>query len=189
MTMRTSRQLQKGFTLIELLVVIAIIGFLASIALVNLNSARMKAMNARVIADLRQIRSAITLLEHDTGAWPGRTDGVTPGCPDYRTPAAVCGNKSTPDCHNNEIRDMNTDNAGLRVNPDGSGSQQSYPNWQGPYLQSDLFDPWGSSYYIDCDFELQNGSVVSVLASAGPNTTWEDESEANFDDIYYIVAR
>ncbi|MCX6785799.1 MAG: type II secretion system protein [Candidatus Komeilibacteria bacterium] len=38
---------RKGFTLIELLVVIAIIGLLSSLAVVNLNSARGKARDAK----------------------------------------------------------------------------------------------------------------------------------------------
>ena len=57
----------KGFTLIELLVVIAIIGMLSSVVLASVNSARIKARDARRLEDMIQIRNALALYASDNG--------------------------------------------------------------------------------------------------------------------------
>ncbi|MEI7451711.1 MAG: FISUMP domain-containing protein [Candidatus Falkowbacteria bacterium] len=61
---------KKAFTLIELLVVIAIIGLLATIAIVALNNARSKARDARRVADVKQIQTALDLYYNDAGHYP-----------------------------------------------------------------------------------------------------------------------
>ena len=68
---------QTGFTLIELLVVIAIIGLLASIVLLALNSARSKSRDAKRIADMQQMASALELYYNDNNAYPTATGQST----------------------------------------------------------------------------------------------------------------
>ncbi|MDP2932549.1 MAG: prepilin-type N-terminal cleavage/methylation domain-containing protein [bacterium] len=67
---RRNKQSLLGFTLIELLVVIAIIGVLASVVLVSLNGARVKARDAKRAGDLKQINTALELYNDDNGHYP-----------------------------------------------------------------------------------------------------------------------
>ena len=61
---------RKGFTLIELLVVIAIIALLSAVVLSTLSTARMKGRDARRIADLAQIQTALELYFDATNFYP-----------------------------------------------------------------------------------------------------------------------
>jgi len=67
---------KKGFTLIELLVVIAIIGVLSTLAVVALNSARQKSRDAKRVADVKQMQTALELYYSDTNSYPVQTDIV-----------------------------------------------------------------------------------------------------------------
>lgn len=64
-----------GFTLIELLVVIAIIGVLASVVLTSVNAARVKARDARRLADVRQLVLALQLYYDDNNVFPPTSGG------------------------------------------------------------------------------------------------------------------
>jgi prepilin-type N-terminal cleavage/methylation domain-containing protein len=56
-----------GFTLIELLVVISVIGLLASVLLVSINGARVKARDTKRVADISQIQKAMELYYANNG--------------------------------------------------------------------------------------------------------------------------
>jgi len=64
------RKARFGFTLIELLVVIAIIAMLASIIMASLSSARAKSRDAKRLADLKQLQTALELYYADNGKYP-----------------------------------------------------------------------------------------------------------------------
>lgn len=59
-----------GFTLIELLVVVSILGLMASILMVSLNSARVRAREAYRRASLRQVATALESFYDDHGYYP-----------------------------------------------------------------------------------------------------------------------
>jgi len=64
------KEQQTGFTLIELLVVVSIIGLLASVLLVAVNKTRIKARDAKRVADIAQIQKALELYYDDNGQYP-----------------------------------------------------------------------------------------------------------------------
>jgi type II secretion system protein G len=67
----------RGFTLIELLVVIAIIGILATIVLTVVEDAKLKARDAKRIADLHTIGQALELFRTSAGHYPVATGWVS----------------------------------------------------------------------------------------------------------------
>ncbi|MBI4099289.1 type II secretion system protein [Candidatus Parcubacteria bacterium] len=67
---------ERAFTLVELLVVIAIIGILATIVLVSLNTARIRARDTKRLGDIRQIQLALELFaDSHNQVYPNGTAG------------------------------------------------------------------------------------------------------------------
>jgi len=82
-------QFQMGFTLIELLVVISVIGLLASVIMVALNSARVKARDIKRMSDIGQLQTALELYYDKYSIYPNISQSAdSTNCED-RTPALV----------------------------------------------------------------------------------------------------
>ncbi len=73
------KKAKQGFTLIELLVVIAIIGLLSTLSIVALNQARARSRDARRIADIKQIQTALEMYYNDNNEYPEDADVVAGG--------------------------------------------------------------------------------------------------------------
>ena len=96
MIMNTRKAGARGFTLIELLVVIAIIGILSAVVLTSLNSARVKARDARRVSDISQMQLALELDYDKNGIYPATfatvvTDGFIAAQPSDPSAGASYG--------------------------------------------------------------------------------------------------
>ncbi|MCU0679882.1 MAG: prepilin-type N-terminal cleavage/methylation domain-containing protein [Planctomycetes bacterium] len=76
----------RAFTLIELLVVIAIIAIIATLSVLALSSAREKARDAKRIADIKQLRTALELYYNDANGYPPASSFVSGQTLSYTDP-------------------------------------------------------------------------------------------------------
>ena len=74
--MKKSDRFLTGFTLIEILVVVSIIGFITTIVIVSLNSAKEKAKETAGIQQLKQVKNAINMFFSDNGYYPETQEGI-----------------------------------------------------------------------------------------------------------------
>jgi uncharacterized protein (TIGR02145 family)/prepilin-type N-terminal cleavage/methylation domain-containing protein len=130
---------KQGFTLIELLVVIAIIGILATLAVVALQNARKNARDAKRIADIKQIQTALELYFNDAGAYPAEvTSSITYGSNVYMATYPTAPTPADDGC---------------------SDEENTYT-----YNQLDS----GASYSIDFCLGSQTGGLIARTKQATP---------------------
>ena len=166
---------ERAFTLVEVLLVIAIIGILSGVILVSLGNARQRARIAKTQLELRSIFNGVLLLESDTGFWPGG-----------QTAFKINQVENNEICSDGCAFGLNDNRAGL-VGTDGS-----YPNWKGPYIQEVPVDPWGNEYFFDTDYDIDPGADrewVVVIGSYGPDRKERNGYDSGYasDDVIYIV--
>lgn len=128
--------LRTGFTLIELLVVISIISLLASVVFTSVNTARKKARDARRLADIIALRTALTAYDIDNnGAYPLLGTGPP-----------ACGMGTNPD----------RSSFSFCIVAANSNSTPPYPYFRPwsdfeqaikPYIPAGLKDPIGHRYH------------------------------------------
>lgn len=153
-----------GFTLLEILTVMAIIAMLASFVTLMVFQQQEKSKKTKTDADLKQISTAIQLLETDTGKWPG-------GCPPRQT------NNPEMDIDGAQTGLLTRPTMGASIDPEtGSAdavcvwSGAEAANWNGPYLTQDRYtDPWGSKYVFAPDYCDENGTLRVAILSKGAN--------------------
>lgn len=136
---------KKGFTLIELLVVIAIMALLSTLAVVALSSARQKSRDAKRLADIKQVQTALELYFIDQNAYPAG-DALVLG-EDAKCLGA--GGFATSDCTAPVYM------GNIPANPTPGGVDYAYT-------------VSGTSYSINFNLEGANGGLASGEHKASP---------------------
>lgn len=114
--LKTIKLNKSAFTLVELLVVIAIIGIISTLAVVSLVNARESARDAKRIADVRQIQTALELYYNDAGFYPltGEIDNsIATGSNIYMQSFPTAPTPADGDCSDEENEYTYTSSDGL----------------------------------------------------------------------------
>jgi len=157
---------QKGFTLVELLVAIGIIGILSSIAVVSVSNVRAKARDAKRIADVKQVQTALESFFNDQNAYPATARAKLGD-----TPAAVlCGHKGQGNAvvydfqaaPNGGTCDTVTYLNPVPKNPTPNGKDYAYAA------------VGGDSYTLKFSLESGSGTLVAGAYTATPNGITKD---------------
>ncbi len=150
---------KKGFTLIELLVVIAIIGLLSTLAVVALNTARAKSRDAKRVADVKQIQTALELYSGDQSGYPAVASGLT------------LGGATTSDCFDEDGFSGACDAGGVTymglVPPDPGTTTYVYTSFASDGSTACTTGPC-ASYSIVFTLESGTGGLASGAKTATP---------------------
>lgn len=144
---------KKGFTLIELLVVIAIIGLLSTMTVYAINVARMKARDARRLADIKQIQKALELYYDENNEYPRLNVAYTT--------TSFCGNGSRwcalETALASFLKDLPRDPLGLQNTYRYYYDSDSGDNYQ-TYGLMIRFESEGNFHLVDSDGGYYSGS-------------------------------
>lgn len=191
----------QAFTLIELLTTIAIIGLLATLALISVGVAKERAKISNAQHDLDQIYKAITLMQNDTGQWPGH-QSMNKACSTLPVTCTATNELCGPDSDSLDCtHGLDDPFSGLIAN-----DLTPYTNWAGPYMkQALIMDPWDKEYFFDTDYTVDSESKpigcggigprsVAVIGSYGPDGLGRpDEIVGNTaygcDDVILIIGQ
>ena len=147
----------RGFTLIELLVVIAIIGILSTIVLVSLSTARNKANDAAIQADMNQVRSIAEMVYGDNNNYSSLCTGSGGLCTDN---SGNCSGNSYTSQLSTIVTDVSGKNGGTAPICYTSGSA---------YCSSATLNTGGNSYCIDSTgYAGLTSSTSSCVSSNDP---------------------
>ncbi|MEW6743477.1 MAG: prepilin-type N-terminal cleavage/methylation domain-containing protein [Planctomycetota bacterium] len=173
---RTPHLSGAGFTLIEMIVVIAIIISLAGVIVPVISGELEDAKQARAVADVNRIATAIGQYIKDTGYLPTGNKGQDKYHWLYSYGDQPSSNDfaSGPGTHLRRFLEMN----------DFGGK-----DWKGPYAGDIGPDPWGRAYIVNVHGYGQDDENVLVLC-AGPNgevDTHPSATQAGGDDIVILI--
>lgn len=158
-----------GFTLIELLVVISIIGFLSSIVLASLNSARVKVRYAKAQVELNQFIQAAVIAQGESGK---RLQDIT---------GSGCSNCV---CRGRDIRNIPESDSCYTQWVNALTTIQNATAGIVSGIDRMTRDPWGSPYGLD-ENERESGPTdcrLDTIRSAGPDGVLH-----NGDDQSYVI--